>query len=91
MWSGGRHEQFAGDGRKDPGAVFRVDDRVDEERSEEAFEVGNHSCLEHFAGLGFIEVELPRAHPIGREGKAEIVTAGGVPDDKAPRLTMRSA
>src|SRR6516165_5969269 len=74
-WSRGCHEQFARDGRQDSGAVFGVDDRVDEERPEEAFEVGDHSCLEHLAGRRLVEVEHPRAHPIGGEGEAEVVTA----------------
>jgi hypothetical protein len=75
IWSRGYHEQFPRDGREDSGAVFSVDDCVDEECPEEAFEVGDHSCLEHLVGRRFVEVKHPGAHPIRREGKAEVVTA----------------
>src|SRR5712691_8346926 len=81
-WSRGCHEQFARDGREDAGAVFSVDDCVDEESPEEAFEVRDHSRLEHLAGRRFVEVEHPGTHPIRREGEAEVVTA-------APRGYLR--
>src|SRR6266568_4757882 len=74
-WSRCCHKQLARDGREDAGAVFCVEDRVDEESPEEAFEVGDHSCLEYFAGLRLVEVELPGTHPIRREGEAEVIAA----------------
>src|SRR6266699_2706031 len=81
-WSRCCHKQLARDGGKDAGANVCVDDRVDEESPEKAFEVGYHSCLEHLPGRRFVEVEHPGANPVRREGEAEVIST-------APRGYLR--